>query len=149
MLRCSVHTLSNRHLEEEVKVAENLSEKDLTEQNERMQCRGPNPKCQTVRLIPACAVCYISHVEMRVLACPSRRHLPSCCRVVAFTCAGRFSVCSRLSYVSFAALYFFCRQNERRKKMKRGGKKKETERLLKPDRRSMSFMVLSGHTQRV
>lgn len=49
----------------------------------------------------------------------SPEHSPSCCSVVAFTCAGRFSVCNRLSYASFAALYFFCQQNEKRRTTKR------------------------------
>lgn len=72
----------------------------------------------------------------RVLANTSEGNSPSCCSVVAFTCAGRFSVCNRLSYASFAALYFFCRQNERG-----GGKReeRETERLFKPDRRVSVF----------
>lgn len=42
-------------------------------------------------------------------------YVPSCCSVVAFTGAARFSVCSKLSYASFAALYFFCEEDERRK----------------------------------
>jgi hypothetical protein len=51
--------------------------------------------------------------------------LPSCCRVVAFTCAGRFSVCRRVSYASLAARYLFCRkrENESEGRRKREGKK--------------------------
>lgn len=49
----------------------------------------------------------------------SKGHSPSCCSVVAFTCAGRFSVCNRLSYASFAALYFFCGENRKRRTSKR------------------------------
>lgn len=39
--------------------------------------------------------------------------------MVAFTGAARFSVCSKLSYASFAALYFFCEEGERRKEKQR------------------------------
>lgn len=47
--------------------------------------------------------------------------LPSCCSVAAFTCAGRFSVCSKLSYASFAALNFFCRMTRGKESDREGG----------------------------
>lgn len=37
-----------------------------------------------------------------------QKHLPSCCKIFAFTCAERFSVCKSCSQASFAARYFLC-----------------------------------------